>query len=154
MELKYLDHLCARGSSLGVEVYTDADYVDKANDRRSMYGIAVTLGGTVVSHVGKTQHVVSLSTSETEYIATGDEVKQALFVPAVLFFIAPETSRASIKVLEDNQGAKALIEIPLSSARSKHIDVRFNVIRDLFRRRKISVFKVRSVGRAARRYFH
>ena len=44
---------------------------------------------------------------------------------AVLTFIAPETCGASIKDLEDNQGAKALIENPLSSARSKHhIDVR------------------------------
>ena len=33
---------------------------------------------------------------------------------------------ASIKVLEDNQGAKALTENPLSSARSKRIDVRFH----------------------------
>ena len=58
---------------------------------------------------------------------------------AVLSFIAPETSGASIKVLEDNQGAKALTENPLSSARSKHIDVRYHFIRDLFRTRNISV---------------
>ena len=55
-----------------------------------------------------------------------------------LSFITPKTSEASIKVLEDNQGAKALIKIPLSSARSKHIDVRFYFIRDLYRTRKIS----------------
>ena len=58
---------------------------------------------------------------------------------AVLSFIAPETSGATIKVLGDNQGAEVLIESPLSSARSKHIDVRFHFIRDLFRKQKISV---------------
>ena len=105
-----------RGSSLGLEVYANADYADKANNRRSVSGIAVTLGGTLVSHASKTQHVVSLPTSETEFIAAGDGVKEALFVRAVLSFIPPETSGASIKVLEDNQGAKALIENPLSSA--------------------------------------
>ena len=68
-----------RGSSLGLEVYADADYADKANERRSVSGIGATLGGAVVSHASKTQHVVSLSTSEAEYIATGDEVKEALF---------------------------------------------------------------------------
>ena len=46
-------------------------------------------------------------------------------VCAVLYFIVPETSGASIKVFEDNQGAKALIENPLSSARSKHIECVF-----------------------------
>ena len=125
-----------RGSGLSLNVYADADYASKENDRRSVSGIAVTLGGTVVSHTSKTQRVVSLSTSEAKYIAAGEGVKEALFVRAVLSFIAPETSGASIKVLEDNQGAKALIENPLSSARSKHIDVRYHFIRDLFRTRK------------------
>ena len=64
-----------RGSSLGLEVYADADFVDKANNGRSVSGIAVTSGGTVVSFTSKTQHAVSLSTSEAEYIAGGDGVK-------------------------------------------------------------------------------
>ena len=128
-----------QGSGLGLEVYADADCADKANDRRSVSGIAVTLGGTTVSHGSNTQHVVSFSTSEAEYIVAGDGVNETLFVRTVLSFITPETSGASIKVLEDNQGAKALIENPLSSARRKHIDVRFHFIRDLFRTWKISV---------------
>ena len=134
---------------MGLEVYADADYVDKANDRRSVSGIAAPLGGSVVSHASKTQHVVSLSTSDVEYIAAGDGVKEALFVLTVLYFIAPETSPASIKVLEDNQEAKALIENLLSSARSKHIDVCFHFIRDLFRARKISVEYVASAEQHA-----
>ena len=128
-----------RGSDLSLKVYADADYANKDNDRRPVSGIAVTLGGTVVSHASKTQRVVSLSTSEAEYIAAGDGVKEPLFVRSVLSFIAPETCGASIKVLEDNQGAKALIENPLTFARSKHIDVRFYFTRELFKARKISV---------------
>ena len=103
-------------------MYADEDYANKDNDRRSLSGIVVFLGGTVVRQVSKTQRVVSLSTSEAEYITAGDDAKEALFVRALLSFIAPETCRASIKVLEDNQGTKALIENPLSSAKSKHID--------------------------------
>ena len=94
-------------------MYADADYADKANDRRSASEIAATLGGTVVSHASKTQHVVTFSTSEAEYIAAGNGVKDSLFVRAVLSFIAPETSGSSIKVPEDNQEAKALIEAPV-----------------------------------------
>ena len=138
-----------RGSGLGLEVFADSDFADKANDRRFVSGIAVTLGGTVVSHASKTQHVVSLSTSEAEYIAAGDGVKEALFVNVVLSFIAPKTRGARIKVLEDNQGAKILIENALSSARSKHIDVRFHFIRDLLRRGMISVEYVKSADQHA-----
>ena len=120
-----------RGLGLGLKVYADADYTDKANDRRPVFGIAVTLGGTE-SLASKAQHVVSLSTSEAEYVAAGDGFKETLFARAVPSSIAPETSGVSIKVLEDNQGAKALIQNPLSSVRSKHIDVRFHFNRDLF----------------------
>ena len=138
-----------RGSGLGLDVYADADYADKANGRRSVSGITVTLGGIVVSHASKTQHIVSFSTSEAEYIAAGDGVQEALSARAVLSFIAPETSGASIKVLADNQGAKTLIKKPLSSARSKHIDARFHFIGDLFRTRKISVEYVASAEQHA-----
>ena len=95
-----------RGSDLGLEVYADADYTDKANDRRSVFGIGVTLGGAVIIKVSKTQYAVSWSTSEAEYIAAGDGVKRVLFVRAVRSFITLETSRASIKVLECNQGLR------------------------------------------------
>ncbi|CAB1112812.1 unnamed protein product [Ectocarpus sp. CCAP 1310/34] len=50
-----------------------------------------------------------------------------------------ETRRSSIQVLEDNQGAMALVQNPLSSGRTKHIDVRFHFIRGLFRLGEISV---------------
>ena len=137
------------GSGLSIDVYADADYADKDDSRRSVSGVAVTLGGTVVSHVSKTQRVVSISTSEVEDIAAGKGVKEALFVRAVLSFIAPETSWASMKVLGDNQGAKALIENALRSARSKHIDIRLHFIRDLFRTGKIYVEYVKSAEQYA-----
>ena len=42
-----------RGSSLSLNVYADADYANKENDKRSVSGIAVTLGGTVVNHASR-----------------------------------------------------------------------------------------------------
>ena len=40
---------------------------------------------------------------------------------------------------EDNQGAIALAENSLSSARSKQIDVRFHFVRELFRAKKTDI---------------
>ena len=51
---KSLSITYVRGSGLSLNVYADADYANKENDRRSVSGIAVTLGGTVVSHASKT----------------------------------------------------------------------------------------------------
>ena len=66
-----------RGSGLSLKVYANGDYANKNNDRRSVSEIAATLGGTVVSHTSKTQRTVSLSTSEAEYIAVEDGVKES-----------------------------------------------------------------------------
>ena len=102
-----------------------------------------------MSHASKTKRVVSLLTSEADYIVAGDGVKEPLFVRAVLSFIAAETCGASITFYEDNQGTKALIENPTSSARSKHIDVRFHFIRELFKACKSSVEYVASAEQHA-----
>ena len=80
------------------------------------------------------------------WLGTGS---RKLWLCGVLSFIAPETSGTIIKALEDNQGAILLIENLLSSARSKHIGVRFHFICDLLRTRKISVEYVASAEQHA-----
>ncbi|CAM9604595.1 unnamed protein product [Ascophyllum nodosum] len=71
-----------------------------------MSEVAVTPGGIVVSHASKTQHVVSLSTSEAEYIVAGDGVKEAMFVSVVLSFIAPKTNGQALKSLRTTRGLR------------------------------------------------
>ena len=57
----------------------------------------------------------------------------------VLSFIILSISENCIKVLVDKIGAISLANNPLSSARTKHIDVRFHFIRELTRSKTISV---------------
>ena len=49
----------------------------------------------------------------------------------MLQFLRPSRKPRKVDVLEDNQGAIALAENPLSSSRSKHIDVRHQFLRNL-----------------------
>ena len=72
-------------------------------------------------------------------MALGDGVNEGPFVKAVLSFIVPSLSEKSIKVLVDNEGATNLAANPLSSTRTKHIDVRFQFIRELGRTGPIAV---------------
>lgn len=58
---------------------------------------------------------------------------------AVLSFVAPEKNGSSIKVIENNRGGKALVENPLGSQRSKHIDVQCHFLRELFKSGKVTV---------------
>ena len=112
---------------------------DKADDRKSVSGIAVNLAKSVVSWSRSKQGVTALSTAQAENIATRDGVKEVFFVKSVLPFIVPSLSENRFKVFADNDGAIALATNPLSSARTKHIDVRFRFIRELVRSKTISV---------------
>ena len=50
-----------RGSGLDLTAYSDADYADKSNDRRSVSGTVIALGGDAVSRASITQRCVTLS---------------------------------------------------------------------------------------------
>ena len=73
-----------RGSGLETAVFADANYADKADVRRAVSGVAVTLGKSVVSRSSGTQGVATLSTAQAMYIATGDGVKEGFFVKSVM----------------------------------------------------------------------
>ena len=102
------------------------------------------LGGAAVSWASSTQKCVTLSTAEAEDVALGEGVKEALFTGAVLSFICPEVNGSCVRGFQDNQRAIALAENPLSSARSKHIDVWFHFVRELLRAKKIGIQLVAS----------
>ena len=125
-----------RGSGLDLTAPSDSDYADKSIDKRSVSGTVITLGGAAVSWASSTQRYVTLPTAEAEYEALGEGVKEALFTGAVLSYICPDLSGSCVQVFEDNQGAIALAENPLSSTRSEHIDVRFHFVRELLRSKK------------------
>ena len=116
------------GSGLDLAVYSGADYADKSNDRRSVLGTGITLGGVAVSWASSTQRCITLPAAEAEYVALGEGVKEALFTGGVLSFICPELSGSCGRVFADNQGAITLAKKTLSSARSEHIDLRFHFV--------------------------
>ena len=121
----------SKGGGLKLSVYVDVDYADKANARRSVSGVVVMLGGTSVIASSTTQHCVTLSTSEAGYVAMAQGAKTALFTTAVLAFLQPQLVGRIIDMFEDNQGAIAMAENPISRGRTKHIDVLYHFIPEL-----------------------
>ena len=97
--------MCVKDGDRKLSVYVDADYANEDNDRRSVSGVAVMVGGTVVNGSSTTQHCFSPSTSEAEYVAMAQGANTALFTKAVVFFLQPELTSETIDLFEDNQGA-------------------------------------------------
>ena len=65
-----------------------------------------------------------------------------MFVRSVMSFMQP--NMYEVTSIEDNEGAKATAENPLSSGRSKHIDVRWHFIRELVENKELKVVHVAS----------
>ncbi|CAN0124018.1 unnamed protein product [Ectocarpus sp. 6 AP-2014] len=126
-----------RGSGLDLDVFVDSSYAANEIDMRSTTGLAVTVGGTAVCAATKTQPVTAQSTSEAEDITVREGVKEASFVRGVLSFIAPETSRAKIRVREDNAGLLPWCR-PLSARPGASTSTLFHFIRELFKSGKIT----------------
>ena len=61
---KDLELMFVKDGDRKLSVYVDADYANKDNDRRSVSGVAVMVGGTVVKASSTTQHCVTRSTNE------------------------------------------------------------------------------------------
>ena len=93
-----------------LETYVDGYYAHKADGRRSVSCVAVCCGGTLVSWSSRTQKCLALSTTEAEYVAMADGVKEAHYVGGVLVFLMPSLGSPSIGVFEDNKGAINLAE--------------------------------------------
>ena len=109
---KNLGVVFRRGGDLKLSLFSDGDYADRCNDRRSVSDVAVMLENTAVSASRTAQHCVTLSTSGAEYVAMAYGAKIALAIKAGLEFVQPHLSGRVIDVYEDNEGAKALDEIP------------------------------------------
>ena len=92
----------------------------------------------------RTQKCVTSSTSEAEYVALGDAVKELFFLRQVWHFMLPRKVMPCLPVFEDNHGALQLAQNPITNSNSKHIDVRHHFLRERVRQRDIKVVQVPS----------
>jgi hypothetical protein len=107
--------------------YADADG-NMAEDRHAISGYAFLLHGGAVSWTTKRQEIISLSTTESEYIAATYAAKEALWLRSLISQLFDTTLDATT-LFSDNQSAIALTKDHQYHARTKHIDVRFHFIR-------------------------
>lgn len=110
--------------------YTDSDYAGDLEDRKSTSGYAFLLGGGVISWISKKQPVVSLSTTEAEFIAAALCACQCVWLRRILEHLNHCQKGATVMFC-DNVSTIKLSKNPVLHGRSKHIDVRFHFLRDL-----------------------
>ena len=107
--------------------YADVDG-SMSEDRHALSGYAFLIHGGAVSWSTKRQEIISLSTTESEYVAATYAAKEALWLRSLISQLFDITLDPTT-LFSDNQSAIALTKDHQFHARMKHIDIRFHFIR-------------------------
>ena len=118
----------------------DSSYAANRDDRRSISGWITTLGGCITGWASKTQNVVTLSSTEAEYVALTACAQEVAFLQSMTKELFGQAKQAVI--FEDNEGAIFLAKNQQVGQRTKHIDVRHHYIRDLLSEGKVVLGKI------------
>ena len=121
-----------KGNEGHLKAFADSGYAGDADDRKSTSGYVFMIGTGVVSWSSKKQPVVTLSTTEAEFIAAASCACQGVWLRRILEKLGHDQSLSTV-IYCDNSSAIKLSRNPVLHGRSKHIDVRFHFLRELTR---------------------
>ena len=122
--------LYKKGGHTELRGYSDSDYAGDLDDRKSTSGYLFMLSSGAVCWSSKKQPVVSLSTTEAEFIAAASCACQATWLRRIMKELG-QAQQDSTTIFCDNSSAIKLSKNPVMHGRSKHIDVRFHFLREM-----------------------
>jgi hypothetical protein len=118
------------GDDLQLIGWTDSDYAGDSDDRKSTSGYVFKLDSGAISWSSKKQPIVTLSTTEAEFVAAASSACQAVWLRNILSHLGCNQGVGSV-ILCDNSSSIKLSKNPVMHGRCKHIDVRYHFLRDL-----------------------
>ncbi len=128
--------------------YSDADWAGDRDSRRSTTGHCLLLAGCVVSLAAQRQPIVTLSSTEAEYVALSSAAQQIAWHRALLYDLGQEQKTATF-LAEDNQGAMCLAKNPTAHRKTKHIDIKHHYVREKIADGSVKVYYVPTAEMAA-----
>lgn len=129
-------------TGLQIEGFVDFDYDEDLDRKRSIIGLWFKFGGGFVSWMATLQHLVILSTIESEYIAATEAVKETLWLRGLTGDLGFE--QAVLNVHHDSISTIHLSKNHQHHERTKHVDIKYHFIRDTIETGLVSLVKVHS----------
>ncbi|MBW0533619.1 hypothetical protein O181_073334 [Austropuccinia psidii MF-1] len=120
--------------------WADADYANDNEDRKSITGYVILAFSNPICWLSKKQSVVAQSTTEAEYIAMNICSKQLRW----LTFVFNDLGHFSPQpiLFNDNSGAVTISKQASLNANTKHIEIRYQYVRDCVMKKLIRVVQV------------
>ncbi|KAL5804929.1 hypothetical protein ACOSQ3_031729 [Xanthoceras sorbifolium] len=120
--------------------YVDSDYAEDLDKRRSTTNYVFTLAKGPVNWKSTLQSTVALSTTEAEYMAVSEAVKEAIWLQGLLEDLG--SLQEHFNVYCDSRSAIHLAKHQVYHAHTKHIDVRLHFVRDIIDEGNIFLQKI------------
>ena len=130
-----------------VEGFVDADFAGDRVERKSTTSYIFLVSGNCISWKSQLQPIVALSSTESEYIAATEAIKEGLWIQGLLRELKVYQGKAT--VYTDSQSALYLCKNPMFHDRTKHIEVRYHFIREKVTHGLINIEKVPSAENPA-----
>ena len=132
--------LTFRREELKLEGYVDSDFTGEVDHRRSTTGYVFTMAGTAISWMSQLQKIVTISTTEAEYVAVTESSKELIWLQGLLAELGFDQV---MNVLHsDSQSAIHLAKNSAFHSRTKHIDIRYHFIRSLIEEDVLKLVKI------------
>ena len=116
-----------------LQLYSDSDWGRDKIQRRSVTGYVSYLFGTPVTTRSCYQRTIALSSAEAEYMAMADAVKEIMYFYNLFQEIEKFELQSPVTLFVDNTAAIAISKNPICNKRTKHIDLRYHFLRQLFK---------------------
>ncbi|KAD2204143.1 hypothetical protein E3N88_41639 [Mikania micrantha] len=121
-----------KGQEIDLVGYSDSDWAGSSSDMRSISAHVFSIGSGSVSWSSKKQGVVTLSTTEAEYISAAACACQAIWLRKMMGDLQHEQQQATV-IFCDNQSAIFLSRNQGCHSRTKHINIKYHFIRKKIR---------------------
>ena len=111
----------------------DSDWASDKDKRRSTTGFVFYLNGGPIHWKSRLQKCIAQSSAEAEYIAASESSKVAVWVKTTTsqsIRPAGDCKQPAMVMHCDNQAALAIIANPVCSSRTKHVELRYHLVRD------------------------
>ncbi|KAF3662318.1 putative lysosomal alpha-glucosidase-like [Capsicum annuum] len=125
--------------------HTDSDFQLDKDSRKSTSEYVFTLGGGVIVWKSIKQSCVADSTMKVEYVVSSKTPKEVVWLDNFLKELGVVLSvLISLPLYCDNSGATENSKEPRGNKRSKHIERKYHLIRDVTQRGDVRVLKIES----------
>ena len=112
-----------------LSAWVDADFATCPDTRRLVSGGTVMLGGGAISWFSRVQKVTAAASSESEFVALEEVIDELRFLRQVKAFLTPLIDD-NIVNREANEGAIKTATKRFSSRRTRHVDVKYDIVLD------------------------